>query len=69
MSGTDRDLLALLLDNGADVNAIDARGETALHKLMDRKDFPIELLEDMLKARADVNMDDSNSQRKSGLPT
>jgi ankyrin repeat protein len=67
MSGTDREILTLLLDNGVDVKAIDEQGETALHKLMDRNEFPIELLEDILKAGADVNKDDSSSRRKSIL--
>lgn len=61
--GTSRDVLALLLEHGADIKACDQNGETPLHKLLDRKEFPIEILEDFLKAGAEVNKDNDESQQ------
>jgi len=61
--GTDREVLALLLEHGADIKATDRTGETPLHKLLDRKEFPIGILEDFLAAGAEVNKDDNESRQ------
>ena len=59
----DPEILRLLLDNGADINAGDDMGETGLHKLMWQYDTPKPLLEAFLKAGANVNIEDKDQQQ------
>lgn len=59
--GTDREVLAMLLEHGGDIKGVDDRGETALHKLLDRAEFPIGILEDFIKAGAEINKDNTDS--------
>ena len=60
-------MLQLLLDNGEDVNALDNYGETPLHYLLQRSDLSLDHLKAFLSAGAQVNIDDNESQSKTGL--
>ena len=60
---SDPEILRLLLANGADINAPDEMGETGLHKLMWQYDTPKDLLEEFLKAGANVNIEDKEGQQ------
>ncbi|KAI9661799.1 MAG: hypothetical protein M1821_009038 [Bathelium mastoideum] len=68
-SGSDRDILELLLDHidvegkQVDINVKDKDGEVPLHKLLRRKDIPMEMLKCFLERGADVNIDSKTSER------
>jgi hypothetical protein len=61
-SGTDISVLELLLESKADINIGDDIGETPLHKLVSRRDIPLDLLRSYIKHGAGVNLDDADSQ-------
>ena len=63
LSGSDVDLLRLLMVNGGEINAVDSFGETALHKLMWQNPVPLSLLHEFIKSGADVNLSDKESQQ------
>lgn len=69
-TGCDPDALRLLLEARSDVDLINlpsSRGnQTPLHILVERRNnFPLNLLEAYLKAKADVNIDDEESMSMS----
>jgi hypothetical protein len=61
-SGEDVAVFNLLLEHGGDVNVVDDVGETPLHKLLSRRDVPLELLRAYIEKGAGVNVDDHDSQ-------
>ncbi|KAI9774482.1 MAG: hypothetical protein M1839_001715 [Geoglossum umbratile] len=67
--GSDPKVLDLLLDNEEDpsnrasIDVEDSTGESPLHKLMARTNIPLELLKAFVKRGADVNAEDSMSER------
>ena len=63
LSGSDVDLLRLLVANGGVINAADSFGETGLHKLMWQNPVPLPLLHEFIKSGADVNLSDKESQQ------
>jgi hypothetical protein len=69
--GSKPEELFLLLDHvdekgeKVNINEEDKGGETPLHKLMSRRDIPLDLLRTFIDRGADVNKDDSDSKSKS----
>lgn len=63
LSGTDPEILKVLLENRGEINAVDDLGETSLHKLMWQHPVPLPLLYEFMKSGADVNLSDKNSQQ------
>ena len=63
LSGSDVELLRLLMANGGVINAADSFGETGLHKLMWQNPVPLPLLHEFIKSGADVNLSDKESQQ------
>ena len=61
--GKDPDVLSLLVEKGADVNARDKWGETPLHNLLHVSDPSLEVLHGLIKYGADVNIEDNEYQR------
>jgi hypothetical protein len=57
------EVLKAILSGGADPNAKDGNGETALHHLMQRSKVPEGFLQQLLDAKANVNEEDLSSQR------
>lgn len=70
-TGTKIEELDLLLNHvnpdgtKVNINSTDNTGETPLHKLMERRDIPCDLLKAFVERKADVNIEDKDSQRKS----
>ena len=63
LSGSDIDLLRLLMANGGVINATDSFGETGLHKLMWQNPVPLPLLHEFIKSGADINLSDKDLQQ------
>ena len=63
LSGSDVDILNLLMANGGVINGTDSYGETGLHKLMWQNPVPLPLLHAFIKSGADVNLSDKESQQ------
>ncbi|KAF2099813.1 ankyrin [Rhizodiscina lignyota] len=67
--GDDPAVFQLLLDSVKDtdikeiINCKDTFGETALHKLLSRRNIPLPMLQTLLDHGADVNAEDHDSQR------
>ncbi|KAI9718796.1 MAG: hypothetical protein M1812_003970 [Candelaria pacifica] len=67
--GKDTKVLDLLLDNPFDtenrsnIGVRDGCGETALHKLLSRREIPLDVLKAFLDRGADVNTEDDASER------
>lgn len=61
--GMKPEILGVLLAAGAKVNVRDYFGESPLHKLCGREDLPMAVLAAFLKADADPNAEDEDSQR------
>jgi ankyrin repeat protein len=71
--GSKPEELFLLLDHvdekgeKVNINEEDKGGETPLHKLMSRRDIPLDLLRAFIDHGADVNKDDSDSKSKCSI--
>lgn len=63
LSGSDVNLLRLLMANGGEINAVDRGGETRLHKLLWQNPVPLPLLHEFIKSGANVNLSDKESQQ------
>ena len=69
LCGKDTKVLELLLDNPFDtenrsnIGVRDGDGESALHKLLSRKQIPLAILKAFLDRGADVNTEDDHSER------
>lgn len=63
--GSETAAFEMLVEHGADVNAVDGFGETSLHHLLGRSWHPpVDLVRSFLKHGARLDIDDRNSQRK-----